>query len=283
MGLSEEIPEIMGESNSLVVLLHAPESCPEDLGQVKRTVADNIHNADLLIPRLPLNLSSNADPIGLTVAIIEAIDRAEEQQKKRIGQSYEKIILIGHCVGALIARKVYIFACGENEDALFEVKLKRRAWADKVSRIILLAALNRGWSIQRNLYRPMFVFYRFCELAARLSGKCKLWLSCRRGALFITELRIQWLAMLRHNLHTPLVIQLLGTIDDLVTPDDHVDLQTGKDFIYLEVPQSGHKNVIDFEGEEGAVRRERFLHALTAPAEQLKRENEIQIAPEQRN
>ena len=281
MELNEATPEIKGKSKSLVVMLHAPTSCPEDLDHVKQTVIDNLRDADLLIPRLPLNLSSNADPIDLVAAVIEAIDRNEKQRQGKIGHGYDEIILIGHCVGALIARKVYVLACGENEDAPFEIKIAKRPWADKVTRIILLAGLNRGWSIEANLFRPKSAFYGFLEFAGRVLGKGKLWFSCRRGAVFITQLRIQWLSMLRHNIRTPLVIQLLGTIDDLVTPDDNIDLHTGRDFVYFDVPRSGHKNVIDFEGEVGAVREARFLRVLTAPAEQLKRENEMHIVPAQ--
>jgi hypothetical protein len=46
---------------------------------------------------------------------------------------------------------------------------------------------------------------------------------------------------------TAVTVQLLGTIDDLVSPDDNIDLVSGKDFVYLEVPESGHRNVIDMD------------------------------------
>ena len=117
-------------------------------------------------------------------------------------------------------------------------------------------------------------------MLALVLRKGSFWLACRRGAYFITELRIQWLAMLRHSDRVPLTVQLLGTIDDLVTQDDDIDLQTGKDFIYLEVPHSGHKNIIDFGGEEGAVRKQILVDALTAPENNLVSRNEMQIAPE---
>ena len=245
-----------------------------------QAVAERMVDADILLPRLPLNITSNADPVDLSVAILEAIDRAEAERLKRSGQGYTEIILIGHCVGALIARKVYLFAQGENADAPFEVKLETRAWAPKVTRIILIAGLNRGWAIESNLFRTMSAFFRFCEILARLLRKGNLWLSCRRGAYFITELRIQWLSMLRHNDRVPLTVQLLGTIDDMVTQDDDIDLQTGKDFVYLEVPRSGHRSIIDFDGEVGAMRKKIFIAALSAPEMELKDRNEVQIVPE---
>lgn len=280
MKLAEAIPHIRGQSTSLVVLLHAPTSCPENMDHVTQAVADGMCDADLLIPRLPLNIASNADPVEISIAVLQIIDGAEEQRHKRLGQGYTRIILIGHCVGALIARKVIIFAQGENEDAPFEVKLEPRSWAPKVTRIILIAGLNRGWSIESNLFRYTSAFFRFCEILARILRKGNLWLSCRRGAYFITELRIQWLSMVRHSQRVPLTVQLLGTIDDMVTQDDDIDLQTCKDFVYLEVPLSGHKNIIDFDGEAGAVRKKIFLDALTEPENLLKDKNEMQIAPE---
>ncbi len=236
MHLIEATPQIRGKSSSLVVFFHAPTSCPEKMMHVKQAVAEELLDADLLIPNLPLNITSNADPIEITLAILEMIDQAEEQRLERLGQGYLEIIFIGHCVGALLARKAYIFSQGENQDLLFEIQVKRRPWSEKISRIILLASLNRGWSIEQNLFRSKSTFYRICIAFAGLSRKAKLWLSCRRGASFITELRIQWLSMLRNNDKMPLTIQLLGTIDDMVTQDDDIDLQTCKDFIYLEVP-----------------------------------------------
>ena len=247
---------------------------------VKAAVMEQMTNADILIPRLPLNLTSNADPIAISIALLEAIERAEQRHHQQLGEGYSNIILVGHCVGALIARKAYVLALGENEGAAFETSLQRRPWAHKVTRIILLAGLNRGWSIEPNLPRSVSVLLRWGEMFARLLKKGRPWISCRRGADFITELRIQWLSMLRHNERPALTIQLLGTIDEAVTQDDDIDLQTGSNFIYLEVPYSDHRSIIDFDGEAGAARRAVFIDALTTQGRQLKRENELQIAPE---
>lgn len=280
MKIADATLQPRGKSTALVVVLHAPTSCPEKMAGVTSAVMNTMGDADLLIPKLPLHLASNADPAAITIALLETIDNAEQQRQGQLDEGYAEIILIGHCVGALLARKLYVFAQGENDDAVFEATLDRRPWAHKVTRIILLAALNRGWSIESNLPRAKSVLLRFGEGIARLLNKGHLWLSCRRGADFITELRIQWLSMLRHNDRPALTIQLLGSSDDLVIQDDDIDLQIGKNFIYLEVPRSGHKNIIDFEGEAGAVRRAVFADALTASEQQLQNKNELQIAPE---
>jgi hypothetical protein len=73
--------------------------------------------------------------------------------------------------------------------------------------------------------------------------------------------------MLRHastkGVGKALTVQLLGTVDDKVGPDDNLDLVTGEDFVYLEVPQSGHSSVVEIDDSEaGSGRRAVFLAAL---------------------
>jgi hypothetical protein len=66
-----------------------------------------------------------------------------------------------------------------------------------------------------------------------------------RGSPFITNLRLQWLALRRWKIQQglqpieALTVQLLGTVDDLVPPDDNLDLVTGKNFVYRTMPFSG--------------------------------------------
>lgn len=108
-----------------------------------------------------------------------------------------------------------------------------------------------------------------------LYGRPPVIFTVRRGSSFITELRLQWLAMReevnRKHVGGASTVQLLGTVDDLVSPEDNIDLISGKDFIYLEVPQSGHRNVIDMgtevDGNGTAAERQK---ALLAAAERRK-------------
>jgi hypothetical protein len=43
-------------------------------------------------------------------------------------------------------------------------------------------------------------------------------------------------------------VQLLGSIDDYVAPNDNIDLVSGGEFVYLGVPSSGHKSVAQDAG-----------------------------------
>ena len=103
----------------------------------------------------------------------------------------------------------------------------------------------------------------------------------RRGGRFITQLRIQWLRMRQAasaNIGKALTIQLLGSIDDFVSPTDNIDLISGGDFVYLDVPHSGHSSVIDMSDPVyGPARCDVLRMALTAPKDILTRES---LAPQ---
>lgn len=58
-------------------------------------------------------------------------------------------------------------------------------------------------------------------------------LQIRRGAPFLGGLRLQWLALQKRaateKSEMAMVVQLLGTVDDLVAPEDNLDLVTGRE------------------------------------------------------
>jgi triacylglycerol esterase/lipase EstA (alpha/beta hydrolase family) len=110
-----------------------------------------------------------ADPNEIVADLLNRIDKLlhmAEQEKRPV----DNIILVGHSLGALLARKLYVVACGETNEALFEEALRERhhckeddlieprIWSSKVSRIVLLAGMNRGWRLSHhiNLRRAPF-------------------------------------------------------------------------------------------------------------------------------
>ena len=133
-----------GNSRELAVLVHGLGSS-RLVNDVKETLAECLPDADLMVPRFRSTLFSNADPADLAAQLSDLIEAAEQSQPTG---GYTRIILVGHSFGALLARKAYVFACGENHE------LRRgglipgtKSWAKKVERIILLAGMNRGWSV----------------------------------------------------------------------------------------------------------------------------------------
>ncbi|RZK02511.1 MAG: alpha/beta hydrolase, partial [Flavobacterium sp.] len=238
----------MGDNNSskyLIVIIHGYVGKTSRYSYMDKAIKSIYSDAKVLIPKLDLGIFSNACPNEVVAKILDLIDEHWDKDK------FDKVILIGNSVGALIARKVYVSACGENCDIPFEDERlkKKREWAAKVERIILLAGLNRGWSQNSHLSLGAMLIFNVGHIIFRILSffNYRLFIfKMRRGSPFVTFLRLQWLSMVRNisskSIGDALVIQLLGTIDDLVSPDDNVDLVTGGSFYYLDMPRSGHKN-----------------------------------------
>jgi len=287
------------EADRLVVLLHAYGLNADALDAVARTVrkAPGFERSDLLTPSLPLGMFSTANLNTIARDVLHLIDEHFNESR------HKQIYFVGHSVGALLARKVYVTAHGETEDAPFEPELKgegRRDWVTKVRRIVLLAGMNRGWKISHHLSISRaawgMVGISVGRIKEFLTGKSLLAFQIRRGAPFLTQLRLQWLAMRQaqaaksgeskkadHGVAEPaesdklekdlVTVQLLGSIDDVVSPDDNIDLISGREFIYLDVGFSGHLSIIHMEdAEHGGERRDKFIKALTTPAAELKDE-----------
>jgi len=262
----------------LVIVLHGYYGKVSNQQSLKNRVQSQYGDAKIVIPDLKLGLFSKADPNQLSKEIIQLID---EHWATHL---FDKLIIIGHSCGGLLARKVYVYACGENSEAPFELKgfENPKPWAKHVERLVLLAGMNRGWSINRHLSLKLAIGYEIGMMIISLLAflNYKLFIAkFIKGAPFITQLRIQWLAMmderniLKKEVGNAIVIQLLGTIDDLVSPDDNLDLVTGSNFYYLEVPMSGHMDVLQMSdaSEKENNRGKVFTQALTFDENELKK------------
>lgn len=275
--------ESRGKSDSLVVLLHAYTLAPDSLCHVRNVVTESWADADIFAPRLPASAFSFAEPIAIVYNLLQQVDAIWAARKKKQGAPYSRIIIVGHSLGALLGRKLYVYACGESTKAPFErdvMSKEKREWAGKVERIILLGGMNRGWSISNHMSIPGVVAYTvgtfLGELLMLVRKGSPLIFTIRCGASFLTNLRIQWLAMREQSatagVGSALTIQLLGSVDDRVSPKDNIDLVSGADFVYLDVAKSGHKTIIDMDSsKEGLGRKEKFVLALTATRQELDR------------
>lgn len=261
--------ENRGESSELIVLIHAYMSSSTKLQSVREVVANDFPNADLYIPDFQAGWSSTKSPAQITQNLLEDIDNIWIHREKQNSSAYAKVILVGHSLGALIARKIYVCACGEFPDAPFEKQISAkdpRPWASKVERVILLAGMNRGWRISHHLSLANAVIWSagsfFGNILSLIRGTPPLIFSIRKGAPFITQLRLHWIQMRNHfkekNVGNALTIQLLGSIDDMVAPDDNIDLISGHDFVYLDMPYSGHTSVIEMNDPSPVPNSEQF-------------------------
>lgn len=237
----------------LVVLLHGGFGDAKNFAGVCRVINQELDQPTILIPEFVADMFSCANPLLIVDDVIRLID---DYQQKR---NFQEIILIGHSLGALLVRKVYICACGEIDKAPFEKELadwrEVRDWAKKVKLIVLFAGMNRGWQIHRHLSPVNLLKERLLIVLGYIMvrlGREPLLFWIRRGGVFITNLRMQWLKMnksrqtddAKETANHPIVVQLLGSRDEFVSPDDHIDLVTGKDFVYIDVPQTEHFDII---------------------------------------
>ncbi|WP_155337761.1 hypothetical protein [Acrocarpospora corrugata] len=126
-----------------------------------------------------------------------------------------RVVLVGHSAGGLLIRHAYLIAHGDEDSR------QARAWARRVSRIVLLAAPNRGFD------------------ARRWSVTGRTLSELRRGAPYLTDLRLRWLDHFDRGERTQ-VVQLLGTRDPLVTRDDSLDVEQFPGGRHVTVPGAGH-------------------------------------------
>jgi pimeloyl-ACP methyl ester carboxylesterase len=295
-------PVLNGSENTLIVFLHAYSHSPKNLEAIVSASVAEFPNAHILCPVLPTSVTSTKSPNSIVIQILEEIDLAFKATLCN-NRQYKRIILVGHSLGALLARKVYVVACGERAKAPFGPEydgqrnsqgtlVPAREWAHLVTRIVLLAGINRGWRISHHLNivrAPLWAIgLAFAHIMRAITGRTFLITTIRQGAEFITELRIQWICM-RQDLvdaegledddrraatGTATTIQLLGSQDDLVGPEDNIDLVSGGDFYYLDVPKSGHENVIALSDPAyGPERKRLFLLALSGTVQQLEAES----------
>jgi pimeloyl-ACP methyl ester carboxylesterase len=302
------------DGRALVVLIHGYTLDGDSLKKVQATIrrVKGLEGADFVRPDMPVSLLSTASSSRITAELLAAIDDAW-RSRDAAGRPYERIVLVGHSMGALFARKLYVAAAGENPEAPFDAELKKelaalgaspveavRPWACSVERIVLLGGMNRGWSISHHMSllkaAQMQVGVAVGHVVNWITGRPPTIFNIRRGSPFITELRLQWLAMLEHGdgsrgatrerqeqtkecarkdgepvkrAGNAVTVQILGTIDDLVSPEDNIDLVTGRDFFYLEAAASGHRSVIEMDDTAAGVERQRTLLAAFADAAEL--------------
>jgi hypothetical protein len=180
-------------ADTLVILLHGVNAHPKRLRFVHEAVTQTLDNVDVLVPALPFGLFSFVDLNELTWELVAHIDQAcADRMRCADGRPYSRIILVGHSLGALLARKIYVYACGQNETAPFELtqyhpeRGEPRAWASSVERIILMAGLNRGWTISHHVSLPKILLARLAIVVGNIlhlfMRSTYLYFQFRRGA-----------------------------------------------------------------------------------------------------
>lgn len=266
----------MANERRLFVLVHGFTRSPEDFCELARLIEAQHPEAHCLRIRLPLGLFAATRAHVLASRLAADVGQAWDDAAST-GAPWDKIVLIGHSMGGQLLRAAFAEAAGIGPDATRTGE--PAAWTLNVSRIVLLAAVARGWQSNVAMSPGFRLALWFGGLIDHLPFRRLTIFDLRRGSAFQTMLRLQWLALRAvpsaPGAQVP-VVQVLGDIDDLMPPSDHVDLATGGGFHYLEVPDTDHLNIVrpDTPDRDRVLRLALFgslvdLKRQSTPADQI--------------
>lgn len=246
-------------SQSCVLLLHGLNSSRETIVETAKAILAERPSSYILVPKLPLAWHSCIDYAALAEEVLDHLTQL-------LGcQTFQRVFLVGHSAGGVLAQAVYL-----------------RSWSRETplrnARMILVAPISRGWEISHHLPLSakiawmaglwMLPLLRFWEGLKSTLARRKAhppWISqLRKSSPYLVWLRLAWLKLHKdHPEARPEVVQLLGSIDELVSWRDMVDAATGQDFLYLEVPFSDHVSILDFADPKfGEARRKILIEAF---------------------
>jgi pimeloyl-ACP methyl ester carboxylesterase len=284
-------------------MVHGYDGSVGQMAPLLSVTRQHLPDADVLVPSMPYSGWAGRFCLRRPEAIVSDLLRRIDDlvEKRRMsGVPYAYIHFVGYSFGAVLARRLVVLAFGEQKRpdgvaaAPFETELvgfrEARPWAQDIGRIVLLAGMNRGWSVSSAMDWLTSVGWNLSQFFAEtiLRGKPTI-MSIRKGARFLVQTRLQWLALMDETYgRRPrlLSVQLLGTIDDWVAPDDNVDFSvdltspgTPPSYFYIEVPASGHRSIRDM-GTGAATdiavqtrRRVCFALALLGSREELQEQS----------
>lgn len=251
-------------SDQLVIILHGFKGSPAKMETVRRVVMEACPQADVYVPYLPLaRMFARESLSDVAVRLIARITEIWSEQEAR-SHPYTRITLIAHSSGGVLARRIVVGAYGGSPDLHGDdgQPLASTPWRNKIERLIFLAAVNNGWSTSSAMGWGNHLLFTAGSFVGNvlLNGKATI-IEVQRGKPFIAETRLQWLSLINRppgDRPDLTVIELIGTIDDIVSPEDGVDFDidraTGgeRSFYLMEVPFSGHLNILNMRPPSGA-------------------------------
>ncbi|OED43784.1 hypothetical protein AB833_03130 [Chromatiales bacterium (ex Bugula neritina AB1)] len=250
---------------TLVYIVHGMKGSGQSVSQLANLARNSIENARVVTPTLPhSSFLSNVTAAKITSDIVREIETLDQRYH------FDNIVLIGHSIGAVLARRALIEASGlpihwtefdasqspGNLKVEAEIgQLRNVAWGRKVSRLILIASVGNGWSVDDAKSGFQRLGWQLGSIAGHaMYGDLKPTIfDFRKGGPFITQTRLRWLEYIQYlgacSLARPKVLQLLGTVDQVVPPNDMIDFAvdpTDEYFTQIQIPVTGHRSVIRF-------------------------------------
>ena len=228
----------------LVVLLHGmggPSSVKALVGALAQ--APGLEDARVLAPEYASAPYVNVDPAKLALSVYAAIDRAAGSRP---------VILVGHSMGGMLLRYAYLKALAD-----------KKPWAGR-SRFVLLASLNRGWTV-KIADKPLDQLQvRVASALFPALGIGGLYEHLRRGSAFVADIRLRWMLAMRDLPpdSLPAVVQVRGIEDSIVRREDTADLEATPSFRRVELADTDHSTVLKLSGSEGEERRHVLLQEI---------------------
>lgn len=185
--------------------------------------------------------------------------RAKIDQEWTARGPFDDVILVGYSLGAMLIRQAFLLGAGA------DISINRQSeWTAKVSRLILIAGVNRGVDPARR------VWTRFVSWCVRMFPPFRRVLAwdLLRGSDFVSNLRIQWIRYFNRLGNTaPTVVQLLGTNDTLVSTNDSIDVEQFPNGSYIQIPDADHNTLhrLDLSPDPDgryALFRDAFVHRV---------------------
>lgn len=251
------------ERPTLIVWVHAYVWDDQRQEAMRDFLAQKYPGADLLMPRYRGGLS-NENPCWLAAELARLVAQTYESSAGGAGGRYQQVVFIGYSAGALLMRKAIVYGLGQLQDHPFP-ELGRevaKCWREirPLCRVVLLAGMNRGWSLETKPVEwsaPETVGARaLLSLVRAIPVIGRFILSLERGAPFVANLRVQWIRLSQAlGAEMPPVIQLLGGQDGIVSKADNKDVLVSRDFIFIPVAYSNHRTIVAFDDPDDGKER----------------------------
>lgn len=160
-------------------------------------------------------------------------ERLHDEISKEMSKGYKQLYLVGHSFGALLLRQAILF------NATLEGK--RGYWVDEVNKAIFLAGTNRGFQPYSRLYEKLASLGRVLQGLPSFLRVGQLAVGGLRGSPWVTTLRMEWV---KKRGKLPFTVQIRGTQDKLVGPNDSRDLAVATNSAELDpIKNLGHREL----------------------------------------
>jgi pimeloyl-ACP methyl ester carboxylesterase len=154
---------------------------------------------------------------------------------------YDEVILAGHSYGSTLVREAYLQSAGRDPRQPPTVP-----WSERVTRVVLLAGIGRGVDAEdHGRWSVVLRAGRFIPLI-----RSSVMYDILRGADFVTDVRIAWIRYMAEltrdaarnpqGRRPPIVVQVMGTEDDVLHRDDNIDLEQFPTAYQIDVPGAFH-------------------------------------------